>query len=214
MTEETQPHIAEQLYNQSWEDLEVLEHNDRLLFPSKIYKRNKDGSIKGIDVLLQAPREADFRKARVLARNACLKEKLDLDRDKNLIEQYETTCLLHLCIRNPSSPYEPLAYNPEELEQQYEMTSLESAYDKICRVRDLSDPRPSELSEMDCWTLVTAIATARNALPLTAYAPDSQSIFMLFMVDQLFNSPAYRSFLESQEVSMQEQSPSSDSIEP
>ena len=190
------PHIAEQLYNQTWEELEVLEFRDRLLFPTKALKRRQDGTVKETPILLRVPREADLRKARIKAREVGLKEGLDLDRDKDLLDNLETICLLATCIRNTTEPYEPFVATPQELEDNFDLSFLESVYNKICTLRDIANPHPVELTEMDCWTLVTAIATARHTLPLTAYAPDSQNTFMLFMVDQLCNSPAYKSFLE------------------
>jgi hypothetical protein len=208
LTEDAKPvHVAEQLYKKSWKELEALEHNERILFPDVISRRRSDGSIENIEVMFQVPREPDHRKAKIEARKVGLKEGFDLDRDKDVFEQLETLCLLSICIRNRKEPYEPWEPDVLKLEKRYDLQSLANAYGKIDVYAGMINPHPSELSEQDCWALVAAIVKARNMLPLLVYAPDSQNTFALFMADQVVTCPAYKSYLESLEESIQGSSP-------
>lgn len=207
MTEDIRElHIAEQLYKKTWKELCLVEFNDRVLLPEKIYRRKADGSVEGIPILIQVPREPDTRKARLKSRELALGEGLDLERDKDLIEQLETLSLLSICLRNTTEPHEPWEPDVKTLENKYDLNSLSAVYAKMDAFAAMINPQPSELSETDCWALVGAMATARNILPLHVYAPDSLNFFVIFMADQLVNSPAYKSYLESQEALMQESS--------
>ena len=205
-------HIAEQIYRKSWAELEAIENNGRLLFPDKIYKRNARGEAIGIDVMLQVPREADNRFAKLEARKIGLAAGADMDRDKDdIFEQLEMLCLLWRCVRNTTQPYEPLVMEPLELEKFYDLSSLVNVYGKIDTLAGMLNPHVDALTEEDCWALVGAIATSENILPLHACAPDSQNFFVLFMAAQLSKSQEYKSYLESQEELIQARSPSSDS---
>ncbi len=213
MTDAKTPfHIAEQIYRKSWAELEAIENDGRLLFPDKIYKRNAKGEVQGIDVMLQVPREADNRFAKLKARELGLAAGADMDRDKDdIFEQLEMLCLLWKCIRSTTHPYEPLVMEPLELEKFYDLTSLVNIYGKIDTLSGMLNPHVDALAEEDCWALVGAITTSENILPLHVCAPDSQNTFVLFMAAQLFRSQEYKSYLESQEDLTPARSPSSDS---
>lgn len=214
MTDESKApfHIAEQIFKKSWAELEAIEHNERLLFPNKLFKRKANGDVETIDVMFQVPREADNRKAKLKAREIGLAAGADLDRDKaDIFEQLEMLSLLWLCIRNNTPPYEPLTMDPLELEKYYDTSVLINAYGRIDTLAGMLNPHVDELSQEACWALVGAIATSENILPLHVCAPDSQNFFVLFMADQLSKSPECKSYLESQGGLTPAQSLSSDS---
>lgn len=212
MTEENKPlHISEQLFKKSWDELQAIENNDRVLFPDHIKKRKADGTVDRVDVMFQVPREPDHRAAKIKARTIGIKEGFDLDRDKDVFEQLENICLLSICIRNKTHPYEPWEPDPLALEKKYDSSSLSAAYDAMDCYAGMIDPRPDDLSEMDCWSLVAAMAKAKNTYPLLVCGRDSQSTLVLFMADQLANSQAYKSWLELQEESIQTEFPFNDS---
>ena len=143
-------HVTEQLLRTTWEEMVVIENNDDLLFPEKIYRRRADGSFEGTPVLVCIPKEEECRRARVDARKLALKKGLDLDRDVDLIDNLETSCLMALCIRNAQPGkdprggvfYEPFELNPERLEKVYVRSSLTHLWANRGRVTTQWTPSP------------------------------------------------------------------------
>jgi len=178
-------HVAEQLVGMEWGQLEVLEHAGYLLFPEKIFKRQKDGEFKEQKVLIRVPREHEIRKARVTSRRIAKEAELDLKLDADLVENIEDMCLLSIAIRNVDPPHEPWEPNSKVLEKQYDTGSLAQIYSKVDAYRQLINPQPDSISQDEMLALISAISKERSIVPLLAYGPESQTGFIVTMASHL-----------------------------
>lgn len=194
-------HVLDQLLGKSWGELEVIENNGKLLFPEHIYRRAGTGKFEEEKVLLRTPNEREMRVARVEARKQAVKEGLDLDRDRDLVDNLETSHILAVCIRNASpgkSPdgstyHEPLVCDAEELEQRYERATLTQVWAKIDALSHVLDPRPDNMSKEELLALIAAIAKERNIRPLVVYGAGAQNSFVVSMATLLMTLLASRS---------------------
>lgn len=196
------PHVVEQLLEKDWGELEVLEVEGYLLFPAEIHKRRADGSFETIPVRLRVPREPNRRAARVSARKAALEQGLDLDRDKDLIQNLEDIHLLCDCLRDPKQPSIPFDPYPEEFEKIYDTKSIAALWEKLELLGTLVDPKPNTISKDEMYVLLAAIAKERNIAPLAVFGPDAQDFFIVTMADQLLSFMEPKSSSESSEPSM------------
>jgi hypothetical protein len=187
LPEDTHQHVIEQLLSKDWKGLEVLESDGRLLFPDKIYRRRADGSFDGQAVLLQVPREPDLRWARLQARKLAAQSDppMDLEHDRDLIENLEAMCLVSRCMRDPKVPEREFDPSPEHLEAAWDKGALTQIYEKLDRLAQVVDPRPETIGESEMLAVVAAIVKARNILPLAVYAPAAQNICVVTMADRL-----------------------------
>jgi len=188
---DSQPHVAEQLLNKSWGELETVEAGGYLLFPAEIYRRKKNGSFEATPIKLRVPREHENRKARVQARQIALKDGLDLDRDKDLVENLEVYCTLSMAMRNPkpmdNGVYEEFDPFPESLEKRYDKASMTALYSQLMALSELVNPQPNKISKEEMLALIAAIAKERNILPLAVFGPDSQASFIVSMAELLWS---------------------------
>jgi hypothetical protein len=191
---EANRNALEQLLERDWAGLEVLEKDGRLLFPDKIYRRQGDGTFRGHDVLLQVPREPDLRWARIQARRIANESDppLDPDRDRDLIDNLEALCLVSRCMRDPQVPTREFDPDPAHLEAAWDKAALTQIYEKLDRLAQVVDPRPTDLGEEEMLALVAAVAKARNILPLAVYGPAAQNSCIVTMADRLVISLASR----------------------
>ena len=103
------------ILSKSWEELEALEFDGRLLFPAHVLRR-KAKDWERIDVVLRVPREPDMRRARLKARAWAAEEGLDPELDPAMFENMDSMCVLTEAIRNPAPPHEPWEPFAKELE--------------------------------------------------------------------------------------------------
>lgn len=197
-------HIVEQLLSKKWEDLEIIEHAEHLLFPAHIYKRQADKSFKSISVMLRVPRDSDMRAARVEARAIATKEGLDEAKDKDLFDNLEVICILSRAIRSCKSPYEPLEPFPLILEKTYDKACLAQIYGKLDQLASLVDPKPDQISKEEMFALTASLASERNLLPLHVYGALAQTVYIITMADLLMSSPGFKSFCGLSEPLTQE----------
>lgn len=199
-------HVMTQLMTKDWSKLEVIENADGLLFPDNLYRRRADGTFEETPVLLKVPREYDARKARVMARKIAKDEKLDLQLDKDLVENLETTCLMSLCVlnakpgvdpRDGSKFHEPWVTDPLQLEKQYDRESLTQLWAKIDNLSHVVDPRPDVIGNAELLVLIAKIAEARNIAPLLVYGSAAQNTSIVSMANLLLSLLASKSSSES-----------------
>lgn len=193
-------HVLQQLLSKSWAELEVIECEGHMLFPESLYRRNLKGTFTAEPVMVRVPRDADTRKARVEARQWALEEGMDLDRDRDLIEEMETMCVLQRCILNPKAAEdprtgkefrEPWCMDAKELEKRYDRPSLHQLWAKLDALGQVLDPRPNTLGKEEMLAALAAIAKSRTIAPLHVYGPGAQKDFIVFMAQALL------SFLDS-----------------
>jgi hypothetical protein len=194
-----------ELGNRSWAELEVVEHNDgTLLFSDKIRKRTKCGGIEEIPVRVRIARKSHLVNARAEARIWFGSIKgLDFDRDRDVFNELEQTCILAHAIRENTAPYGQLE-SPQDLFGKYDEASLSDLAGRVECLRNMIDPRESELNEDELFAKAFAVAKAGHLLPLTDIAGHEQPSCIVFMAFQALRSPKGVSWLQSHEISMLE----------
>ncbi len=189
-------HISDALKGKSWVDADVLEWADYLLFPGEVLKRKAGGEFERTPVRLRVPREHEMRKARSDARAIMADDGLDCATNRDLFTNVETFCILSMCIRNTTEPFEPWEPNPRELEKRYDKSSLMAIWAKLDALAKIVDPRPDELSSAEIVALITAIAKEGTTGPLVAYGSLAQASFVVIMAKLCAISLDTKSYLE------------------
>lgn len=180
VSDDDRGHVLEQIRSKRWDELGVLEHGGRLLFPEKIFARNpKTGKFEGTPVLLRVPRGDDLRKARIEARSIAKDEQLDEKEDAGLFSDLETLCILWLSIRETADPYGPFAMDPRDLEKRFDRPSLEQTNFRLTEYRRIIDPNVSGIPEDELAVVTAAIVTRQNLLPLAVYDSATQTRFVV-----------------------------------
>ena len=196
-------HVLTKLMTTDWSELEMVEHSDYLLFPETLYRRRPGGEWEEKSIMLRVPRDRDLRQARVTARSLAVKEKISEERDKDLFSNLENMCILALCIRNDTHPYEAWEPDALTLEKKYDKVCLQHMWEKLERLNDILNPAPNQLSPGEIVALIVSIAKARHLGPLVVYGPGAQTSFVVSMADLLLNSVASKLSSESLEHLMQ-----------
>jgi hypothetical protein len=193
------------LLRKSWAELEALEFQGRLLFPGELRRYKADGSLFSVAVKLRVPRAGDLRKARVIARDLAARVKLDLDRDKDMVEGLENLVILQEAIRNTTEPYEPYVADPLELERSWDADSLAEVWTRLDALRAQIDPAPADMSQEQTFAVLAQIAAEQSITPLVAFGPGTRARFIISMATMLLSSLASRSSLASSDSSTQAQ---------
>lgn len=190
-------HISRALKTNTWGDeVEVLEHNEYLLFPCAIHKRKTDGTFEEKKCRLRVPREHEMRKARAQAREIMAEDGLDWKEDPDLFTNVETWCILAQSIRDYTEPFAPFDPDPRSLEKRYDKHSLMALWAKLDAFTRIVDPRPDDLSSAEIIGLIVAIAREENTGPLAVYGSHAQSSCIVTMARLCAISLGSKSFLE------------------
>jgi hypothetical protein len=169
----------------TWGDIEAIEVNDRVLYPHTIYRPRAKGEPEAIQVMLRIPRENETRKARTQAREWAMREKLDPKVDVDLFDNLDTMCILAMCIRNTTPPYEPWIPTPEELERTYERPVLDAVWARLEALRQVVNPRFEDVDDETFSALVLTIAKKASIDPLVVLDSDGLQSFIVRMAQQL-----------------------------
>jgi hypothetical protein len=85
---------------ENWDQIGVEERDGILHLPASIKRRNAQGGVDETPVRLRVVLNPVKVRARREAREWALKEKLDLDRDLDLVDMFENYCILSHAIRD------------------------------------------------------------------------------------------------------------------
>lgn len=194
------PNAWETLVAKKWDELEVLEQDDRLYFPDTIRVREKGGKLRETKVTVRVLRKDERRKARNDTVELAAELKVDREKEPDLFDELDTLCILARAIRDPEPPYDQ-HLKAKDLESRYDMRSLEELWSKYKVYEDLTDPRDPIQTDVQFWAIVAAIGRKRNILPLTECESLSQNACILRLVDTALTSPTFNSWFESLESS-------------
>jgi hypothetical protein len=188
-----------------WDELEAVEHEERLLFPDVIHKARKGGKFDEVAVLLRVPRKDERRKARLEARKWAAEVGVDPKEDPGLFDDMDTVCILARSVREPKPPYDQHR-TARNLEREYDARSLTRLWARLSAMEDAIDPRIDELltDERVFWGAVMAVAQHRDIGPLADIVGDEQNSFVVRMAVLLVNSEMFRSWSQSLETSTAE----------
>lgn len=188
----------------SWGDLEVIEHqgSGHLMFTDELRQFSKTGEIKRTKVRVRAARPHELIVARgqtrLLFRDSF--KGLDEDRDRDTFAELEQLVILSMAIRTYEPPHAQLA-EPLELGQKYDEGCLRAILGRITALRNMLDPRASDLSDDETWDVIHNVARGSTILPLTGIAGHAQPSFLHFMADQAMRSPMGLAWLQSRGIS-------------
>lgn len=196
----------------SWEELEAIEYEDRVLYPDALRLRTAKGDVREIKVMVQVLRKPERRRAFLeavkiaQAAGVLPKEMPDFSNvraraiDEQLFDDLDTLCIMARAIRDVEPPHVQHK-TPEMLEAEYDMRSIEELWSRYKVYEDRSDPRLEITDEKRMWKATHAIAKAGNILPLTGAESLSQNACIVFMARQAVTSPRFKSFLASSDHS-------------
>lgn len=197
------------LRGKKWEELELLEHDGRILFRDTLRKRAKggDGWIE-MPVLVQVLRKNERRAARLEAREWARRAGVDVEKDPALFEDLDNICILARSIRDttPINGVYPQHCSPEDLEVTYDAPSLEAIWQRLEAYRDMLDPGLKIVDEHTFFGALAAIDQAGNMLPLAGIESRAQSSFLLRTVRAALASPMAQSYFMSPESLTSERS--------
>jgi len=197
-----------ELGNRTWAELEIIEHGDgTLLFADKLRKRNAKGGIDEIPVRVCVVRSLKIIEARVETREWAKQLKLDPSLDRDMFDHLEQLTIVARAIRTVAPPYAQYT-TKEELATDYDEASVWDIKGRIEAIRQMIDPRDSELTTDQIWSKVVAVARAGHLLPLTDIAGHEQLSFVVFTASQALKSPMGVAWLQSHGISTQEPSTS------
>lgn len=174
VSDDDRAHVFEQVAAKRWDDLGVLEHEGRLLFPEKIWKRDRrSGKFVGVDVILVVPRGPELRKARREAYELLKEDGLDPVKDRDQFKDLEDLCILWYAIRDPAPTNEGefpphLAADPRDLEKRFDRPSLDQVYNRLDKLRRAIDPKVSGLSAGELAAITAAMVARQDLAPLAA----------------------------------------------
>jgi hypothetical protein len=189
-----------------WVELEATEHLERLYFPERIYRRKKNGTLEGTDVMLSPLREYERRRARKTARDWAAKEGLDAERDSDLFDNMDTICQLAIAVRSTTPPYEPFEIDHMRFDRTYDRGSITRLWETLVALTNRVEPVESEIPEEMVVALASAIASQRAITPFAAFDSRSQANFIIGLASRLMSYESSKSRSASSEPSTAESS--------
>ena len=179
----------------NWETLGVIEHAGALHFPATIRRRAKDGTLTESPILLR-PIDNDRRfSARIRARAWASDLKLDLDRDRDLVDELENYEILAFAIRDAKPPHDQHRANARELFRDYLPGELMAVWGKLGAITEAVDPRYGELDAEQIWRTIVRVAQAGEPSPLADMPSHEQAICIAFSAREACKSPDAPSWL-------------------
>lgn len=192
--------IHEWLKGKTIEDLDVVEQGNRLLFADSIKRLGPKGQLIEEQVRVRVPRMDDQVKARIEATQMANKYKIDREKDSDLFDEFETLCLLSVCLREKDTPHSQ-AYTFEQLYTGYDIPSLYDVWHRIQTYKKLIDPRLSEPDIQDVVVAAMGIARVKNLSPLAVIAGSDLDSVIISMASLLSSYLTQQPSVSSPEIS-------------
>jgi hypothetical protein len=180
-----------------WTDLGTLEHEGSLLWPATLQRRKADGSLAEVAVMLRPLSNAQRFRARVRAREWAARLKLDLDRDKDFVEDLENYECLAFAIRDPKPPYDQHVIDGPALFDAHSTASLATLWSRLNQLTEVMDPRYGDLSAEELWRVAAAVAHRGEPSPLAGMPGFAQATWLVLMARAACSSPSAPSLLRS-----------------
>ena len=166
--------VHEWLKGKTIEELAIVEHGGRALFPDRIQRVKADGTFEGVEVYVRVPRAVEVMQARQDAREFFRKRKLDPKEDNDLFEQLDTFAVLARAIRDKAPPhdqFQPLEFLlSNEPGKGFDTESLLDVWTRLEVYRKMIDPRVTVVSEDDALRAAYEIDRCQNISPLAGIA--------------------------------------------
>ena len=190
---------------EDWDALGVEEFDGELLLPTTIKKRSKSGALVGVEVMLKKPSFRQRTIARTRSRETAAKVyKLDLEKDKDLLDEIENFEMLAFGIRDKKPPHDQHVFDAQALLSTYETPSLSEAWGLLDKWADMLDPRYGEMTGEQLWEVIQEIGAKQNIAPLVGMRGFEQVTCIMLMAAEALLSPNAPSSVRSSETSTSE----------
>ncbi len=193
MADKTDAPVAFVLDN--WAELGVTEHGGVLHMPATIKRRSATGGVSEVPVALRNVTNHHKIKARKEARAFALAAELDLDRDADMITEFENYATLAFAIRDPKT-FDQHVPSLDALLAAYESQALFELWGKYQVWIEMLDPRFGQLSAEDLWRCIARIARESNPSPLVNMRGPEQFSCIVLMAREALLSPNRPSWLQ------------------
>lgn len=186
---------------ENWEALGIVDQGGVLHMPAKIQRRNAKGLVDETTVMLRNVTNAHKHTCRVSARKHALSIDLDLDRDKDLIDDIENYAILAFAIRDAQPPFIQHVPDVATLIKTYDAQSLATLWGVYNSWVEMLDPRFGELSAEQLWQTIVRVANEANTSPLVELPGYAQHTCIVLMAREALRSPTRPSWLQPSEIS-------------
>jgi hypothetical protein len=191
---------ATRVTRELFESLGVQDSAHGPLLPATLRARNASGGFEEKEIMLMTLDEPRRNKARVRAREWALKQKLDLDRDKDLVDQLENFEILAYVIRepvaNPDKTHDQIYPTGEHLYQVWKKAPLTEIWGILDAWENVTNPRFGDLDRDELWRVAQEVAK-KGVRPLMSIGGIEQHNFILLMAKAALSSPMAPSWLHS-----------------
>lgn len=184
-----------------WTDLGTREHDGSLLWPATIQRRKADGGLEERPVMLRPLQNAQRFRARTRAREWAKRLSLDLDRDRDLVEELENYECLAYAIREVAPPHDQYVIDGPALFEAHPTATLATLWARLNLLTETTDPRYGDLSAEDLWRVAASVAQRGEPSPLAGMPGHAQSTFLVLMARAACNSPNAPSWCRSPSIS-------------
>jgi hypothetical protein len=185
---------------EEWAALGIEEHDGDLHKPATIKRRTKDGGISGVPVMLRPVSNLQRVKARTRSREWARKLDLELDRDKDLVDELENYSLLAFAIRDPGD-FTQHVPDGETLFREYDNRSLGQIWGEYDAWLRMLEPSFGHWDGEKLWRVVARVRAEADLTPLAAMPGIEQANCLLLMARAACDSPSAPSWLRSSETS-------------
>lgn len=202
--------VLDWLKGKRLEDLEIVEHGGRRLYPDELKRRRKDDptELEVVPVLIRPPTTQDKAMARLDAlawahRLARENGRKDLPKGLTIKEaeaifgaayfdELDTKCIVARCVHNPEPPHDQYLL-PWILDARHDHGSILDVWDRICFWHDFTDVRVQNFDADTFLEVIAALDRVGNVSPLVGFGGATRDAFVLTMARRLASSPTDKS---------------------
>lgn len=172
----------------NWDAIGVIESGDGTLhMPFALKRRAKDGGISEERVWLRNITNLQRMKARVRAREWALSIGLDVERDRDLVDDLENYEILAYAIRDDS--WVQHFQRGEDLFKAYDGPSLQAAWSEYDAWVRMQHPGYGSWDGKAMWEVVARVKAQGSIAPLAVMPGFEQASCVLFMARAAYDSP-------------------------
>lgn len=184
---------AVQLVLENWDQIGVEERDGILHMPAAIKRRNKQGGVDETPVRLRVITNAQRVNARRTARKWALDEKLDLDRDRDLVEMFEEYAILAYAIRDEDCHTQHVP-DAQTLWRDYEPSSISELWGRYDAWVRMQHPSFGSFDAEQMWRVIAQIKHRSDVSFLAGLPGFEQASCILLMAREACASPNAPSF--------------------
>jgi hypothetical protein len=181
---------------ENWDQIGVEERDGILHMPASIKRRNAQGGVSETPVRLRVVPNGIKVRARVQARAWALKEKLDLDRDSDLVEMFEEYVILSFAIRDTDCHTQHVP-DPETLWRDYDPASISELWGRYDAWVRMQHPSFGAYDGEKMWRIIAQIKARADISFLAGMPGFEQASCILLMAREACCSPNAPSFARS-----------------